>query len=318
MVTRMAQCPEIEPAYLISMGNQNDLTLGDMANYFKDKDDVQVIAVYAEGFNDLDGLAFCQAVRSAVLAGKDVIVYKAGRTPEGKKATAGHTASLAGDYMVCESCVRQAGAIVARTFTEFEALVMLAQRLNGKVVRGNRLGAISSAGFETVGMADSIQSDDFDMRLARISEATVEKLKRVLVKKGVASLVNVCNPLDINPGSDDEVLCVAARAFCEDPGVDAVVLSILPMTPALSIDLLNQGSSDGQDSVVPMLKKLVRETDTLLVCSVNAGSYYDTFIRKLEEVDIPVFRSADTAVSALSHYIEGRLNSTRIRANAGL
>lgn len=318
MVTRLAQCPEIEPAYLISMGNQNDLTLGDMANYFKDKEDVQVIAVYAEGFNDLDGLAFCQAVRSAVLAGKDVIVYKAGRTPEGKNATAGHTASLAGDYMVCESCVRQAGAIVARTFSEFEALVMLAQRLNGKVVRGNRLGMISSAGFETVGMADSIQSDDFDMRLARISEATVEKLKRVLVKKGVDSLVNVCNPLDINPGSDDEVLCVAARAFCEDSGVDALVLSILPMTPALTIDLLNQGSSDGRNSIVPMLEKLVRETDTLLVCSVNAGRYYDGFIRKLEEADIPVFRSADTAVSALSHYIEGRLNSTRIRANAGL
>ena len=47
----------------------------------------------------------------AVLAGKDVIFYKAGRTPEGKTATSGHTASLAGDYMVCESCVSQAGGI---------------------------------------------------------------------------------------------------------------------------------------------------------------------------------------------------------------
>lgn len=319
MVIRMAQCPQIEPAYQISMGNQNDLTLGDMANYFKEKEDVQIIAVYAEGFNDLDGLAFCQAVRSAVLAGKDVIVYKAGRTPEGKNATAGHTASLAGDYMVCESCVRQAGAIVARTFSEFEALVMLAQRLNSKVVRGNRLGAISSAGFETVGMADSIQSDDFDMRLARLSEATVEKLTGILVEKGVAGLVNVRNPLDINPGSDDEVLCFAARAFCEDPGIDAVVLSILPMSPALTIDLENQGSSvDDSKGIVTMLAKQVRETDTILVCSVNAGTYYDGFIRKLEEADIPVFRSADTAVSALSHYIEGRLNSSRIRANAGL
>ncbi len=90
------------------------------------------------------------------------------------------------------------------------------------------------------------------------------------------------------------------------------------MTPALTIDLENQGSRDGGESIVAMLKKLVRETDTILVCSVNAGRYYDGFIRKLEEADIPVFRSADTAVSALSHYIEGRLNSTRIRANAGL
>ncbi len=318
MVTRMAQCPEIEPAYLISMGNQNDLTLGNMVYYFKDKDDVQVIAIYAEGFNDLDGLAFCRAVRCAVLAGKDVIVYKAGRTPEGKKATAGHTASLAGDYMVCESCVRQAGAIVARNFTEFDGLVMLAQRLNGKVVRGNRLGAISSAGFETVGMADSIQSDDFDMRLATIGHETVAKLKRILTQKGIDSLVNVRNPLDINPGSDDDVLCVAARAFCEDPGVDAVVLSILPMTPALTINIENQGAVEGRQSIVTMLERLVRENDTLLVCSVNAGKYYDGFVRRLEAADIAVFKSADTAVSALSQYIEGRLNATRIRVDAGL
>ena len=120
MLHRSNQCPQLSPAYMISMGNQTDLTLGDMVAYFKDSDQVDVIAVYAEGFNDLDGLAFCRAVRGAVLAGKEVVFYKAGRTAEGKAATSSHTASLAGDYMVCESCVSQAGAIVARNFVEFQ------------------------------------------------------------------------------------------------------------------------------------------------------------------------------------------------------
>ncbi|MCP4454979.1 MAG: CoA-binding protein, partial [Planctomycetes bacterium] len=111
MLHRSHQCPQLSPAYMISMGNQTDLTLGDMVEYFKSCDQVDVIAVYAEGFNDLDGLAFCRAVREAVLAGKEVVFYKAGRTVEGKAATSSHTASLAGDYMVCESCVSQAGAI---------------------------------------------------------------------------------------------------------------------------------------------------------------------------------------------------------------
>ena len=30
--------PELDPAYMISMGNQNDLTLGDMMSYLKDRD----------------------------------------------------------------------------------------------------------------------------------------------------------------------------------------------------------------------------------------------------------------------------------------
>lgn len=318
MVTRMAQCPEIEPAYLISIGNQNDLTLGDMVHYFKDKDDVNTIAVYAEGFNDLDGLDFCKAVRLAVLAGKEVVFYKAGRTPEGKNATAGHTASLAGDYMVCESCVRQAGAIVARNFSEFENLLLLSQRLNNKEIRGNRLGAISTAGFETVGMADSIQSDDFAMCLAELDEETVEKITQLLIAKRLDSLVNVHNPLDINPGSDDDVLTMVAGAFCNDPGVDAVVLSVLPMAPALSITIENQGSLVNDTGIIPMLKELSSESQTPIVCSVNAGKDYDDFIEKLAQTDIPVFRSADTAVAALSQYIEGRLNVARIRGNSGL
>jgi acyl-CoA synthetase (NDP forming) len=122
MLHRSHQCPHMNPAYMISMGNQTDLTLGDMVHYFKSSENVDVIAVYAEGFNYMDGLEFCKAVRQAVLAGKEVVFYKAGRTLEGRAATSSHTASLAGDYMVCETCVQKAGAIVARTFSEFQDL----------------------------------------------------------------------------------------------------------------------------------------------------------------------------------------------------
>ncbi|NCC94995.1 MAG: CoA-binding protein, partial [Opitutae bacterium] len=204
MLHRSSQCPELVPAYMISMGNQTDLTLGDMVSYFKDSDQVDVIAVYAEGFSDLDGLAFCRAVREAVMAGKEVVFYKAGRTPEGKSATSGHTASLAGDFMVCESCVRQAGAIVAQNFNQFQDLFLLAETLNAKKIRGNRLAAVSGAGFEAVGMADSIQSDDYSMQLAPFAPESVEKIAGVLREKRLDALVSIVNPLDINPAADDD------------------------------------------------------------------------------------------------------------------
>jgi len=318
MASCMAQCPEMNPAYLLSMGNQTDLTIGDMVQYFKDSDDVDVIAVYAEGFQDLDGLAFCRAVRQAVVAGKEVVFYKAGRTPEGKNATAGHTASLAGDYMVCESCVQQAGAVVARNFGEFENLVLLAQRLHGKRIRGNRLAGISSAGYEAVGMADSIHSDDFEMRLAVLGEATVKRLNALFASKRLSNLVNVCNPLDFNPAADEETYIEASRAICEDPGVDAVVLSILPMGPGLSINLDNQDALSGEDSLADRMIRLFRETETPLICSVKTGPGYERFIAAMSDGGIPIFRSADTAVTALSQYIESRLNAARVKGNSGL
>lgn len=55
LLNRFSQTPEMSPSHPISMGNQTDLTLGDMMRHFMDSQEVDVIAVYAEGFKDLDG-----------------------------------------------------------------------------------------------------------------------------------------------------------------------------------------------------------------------------------------------------------------------
>jgi acyl-CoA synthetase (NDP forming) len=321
MLHRTHQYPFLAPAYMISMGNQTDLTLGDMVWYFKDSDQVDVIAVYAEGFNDLDGLAFCKAVQEAVLAGKEVVFYKAGRTPEGKVATGSHTASLAGDYMVCESCVSQAGAIVARSFTEFQELMLLAETLSRKTIRGNRLAAVSGAGFEAVGMADSIQSDDFSLELARCQDSTWQAVAQVLENKGLSALVTLSNPLDINPSADDEAHALICEALAKDPRVDAVILSLDPLSPAMkTLDNTSMTTFDmhRNDSIRQLIADLVHRTNVPIVTVVDGGRLYDPLRDALMEAGVPVFFVCDQAVAALALYIQGRLRSDAIRSNAGL
>ena len=358
MLHRTHQCPELRPAYMISMGNQTDLTLGDMVSYFQNCDTVDVIAVYAEGFNDLDGLKFCTAVHQAVLAGKEVIFYKAGRTPEGEAATSSHTASLAGDYMVCENCVRQAGAIVARTFTEFQELFFLAENLNDKKIAGNRLAAVSGAGFEAVGMADSIVSDDFQMHLAAFSDITRNRLAAILKEKHLDSLVTLANPLDINPAADDETHVRIAHVILEDPGVDALVISLDPLSPAMATlkgsgKKSGQGAQgagqderqrDGQDerqgaaqrdrqgsragvsqydmdreqSIKNLMISLVQKSDKPVITVVDGGRLYDPLRDVLIEHGIPVFNVCDKAIAALSLYVQGRLAAEMIRTASGI
>jgi acyl-CoA synthetase (NDP forming) len=320
MLHRSHQCPQLAPAYMISMGNQTDLTLGDMMTYFKDSDQVDVIAVYAEGFNDMDGLVFCRAVRDAVLAGKEVVFYKAGRTPEGQAATSSHTASLAGDYMVCESCVSQAGAIVARTFSEFQELMLLAETLNTKTIQGNRLAAVSGAGFEAVGMADSIQSDDFTMEFARFGHNTVGDVRSVLAAKGLDRLVTISNPIDINPAADDQVHCDIAAILCRDPEVDAVIISVDPMSPAmqtLDTDPDDRFSMHNKGAVLHRLIHLNDTCATPIVGVVDGGRLYDPLRDALIAGSIPVFNVCDGAVAALSLYIQGRLRANAIRVSQG-
>ena len=320
MLHRSSQCPELAPAYMISMGNQTDLTLGDMVSYFKDSDEVDVIAVYAEGFCDLDGLAFCRAVREAVMAGKEVVFYKAGRTPEGKSATSGHTASLAGDFMVCESCVRQAGAIVAQNFNQFQDLFLLAETLHSKKIRGNRLAAVSGAGFEAVGMADSIHSDDYAMQLAPFAPDTVDKIAGVLREKKLDALVGIVNPLDINPAADDDSHARIAAILAADPGVDAVVLGLDPLSPAMhtladttvpAFDLHAQGS------IAQLLPEAAKQSDKPVIGVIDGGRLYDPLRDVLMAGGVPVFPVCDRAVAALAQYIQARLHADMLRGGLG-
>jgi acyl-CoA synthetase (NDP forming) len=320
MLHRSSQCPELAPAYMISMGNQTDLTLGDMVSYFKDSDQVDVIAVYAEGFCDLDGLAFCRAVRGAVMAGKEVVFYKAGRTPEGKSATSGHTASLAGDFMVCESCVRQAGAIVAQNFNQFQDLFLLAETLHGKKIRGNRLAAVSGAGFEAVGMADSIHSDDYAMQLAPFAPDTVDKIAGVLREKKLDALVGIVNPLDINPAADDDAHARIAAILAADRGVDAVVLGLDPLSPAMHTLADTQNSAfdlHAQGSIARLLPEVARQSDKPVIGVIDGGRLYDPLRDALMASGVPVFPVCDRAVAALAQYIQARLHADMLRGGLG-
>lgn len=316
MLCRTSQAPELSPAYMISMGNQTDLTLGDMMKYFVTADTVDAIAVYAEGFKDMDGLGFAMAVRDAVLAGKEVIFYKAGRTPEGKSATSGHTASLAGDYMVCESCMRRAGAMVARTFTEFQNLLYAASVFAEKKVKGRNIAAVSGAGFEAVGMADSLHTDDYTMPLGTFSSATIKALSELLAAKKLDKLVTVQNPLDINPSADDETHVEAARIILSDDNIHALAIGLDPLSPNIMSlpDADNpEKSLESPASIVNSLEKLLKGCAKPVVTVVEGGELFIPMRKMLKKAGIPVFSNCDTAIAVLSIYMESRLFAEQLR-----
>jgi len=218
--------------------------------------------------------------------------------------------------MVCESCVRQAGGIVAQTFPQFEDLLMLSQRLHGKRIIGNRLAALSGAGFEAVGMADNIQSDDYAMQMARFSQATVQDIASMLKEKKLDTLVEIKNPLDLNPAADDEAHTWAAQSLGQDPNVDAVVVGLDPLSPAmrtLSECETRQYSFDDPGSIAVEMPRIVAALEKPVVGVVDGGRLYDPLVDELMQKGMAVFRSSDRAVNALALYIEGRLLAEGLR-----
>ncbi len=314
MITRMSKLSFLDPAYAVSIGNQIDVTASDILRFMNTLDDIKTVSFYIEGFCDEDGLVFTKAVKEAIPKGKEVILYKAGRTPEGKNATSGHTASIAGDYMVCESCVSQAGAIVAEDFTQFEGLLRLSSTMSDKLVTGNRLAAISNAGYESVGIADNILGEDYQLELAELSQTTHDLLEEVIKTAHLDSLVDVENPIDVTPMAGEGVYESSIRVLLNDKNVDAVIAAIVPLTPILHT-LENEAEDfdfTSEKNLIKRISRLAADTTKPLVMVVDSGPLFDPLANALQHSGLPVFRSADRAVSALGKYIDGRLRMSKI------
>jgi len=307
IISTLSDEPWLAPRYALSIGNQIDLTAGDLLSFLADDPDIDVFAVYVEGFRPDDGLAFAAAVKAAVAHGKDVVFYKAGRTEEGRSATAGHTASVAGDYAVCENALAQAGAFVAADFSEFSDYLRLTLPLRGRRAAGKRLAAISNAGFETVGMADSIRRNGAELVLPPFGARTEEALAKILFDHGLDALVDVRNPFDITPMTNDTVYADLVAEVLADPGIDAAVIGIVPLTPALQTlppgDGYHESITD-PGSIAQRLPRLVAATDKPVIAVVDAGRLFDPLADALRGGGLPVFRSADRAVRALCTWID--------------
>ncbi len=308
IITRTSNVETLDPMITVSLGNQADLTISDMVHAIGERPDIHTIGVYVEGFNDLDGLDMLQVVRKVVERGTTVVFYKAGRTAQGRDAAAGHTASVAGDYDICEAGATGAGAIVANTFKEFEQLLELSAGLHDKAVGGTRLGAISNAGFEAVGIADCVRGVRDEVRIPVLPEPTSAQIAAVLDRHRLSGLVNVRNPLDLTPMAGEAAYEGAAEAMLACDEVDALLVSAVPLTPALAT---TEKELAARESLADVLHRLGERTDKPIVAVVDSGALYEPLVRKLRERHIPVFRSADQAVRSLGKYLSHRVRVHR-------
>jgi len=54
---------------------------------------------------------------------------------------------------------------------------------------------------------------------------------------------------------------------------------------------------------------LVKQSDKPIITVVDGGAIYDPLAEALEKGDIPVFRTADRAMTAIAKYIEGPIRA---------
>jgi acyl-CoA synthetase (NDP forming) len=301
-ITRLSKHPRLSPRYVITCGNQMDLTIGDFLERLAEDQSIFLFAVYIEGLKGLDGAKVLKACRRIRDSGRVVLVYRAGRSAAGAAASASHTASIAGDYAVTRALLSQAGVVVAERLDDFDDALSAFALLRGKERGGRRLGALSNAGFECVASADNLGA----LELASFAEATSRRLSEAFERAGIGGIVDVHNPLDLTPMADDEAYEECFGAILDDPGVDCGLVGIVPLTASLqSLESGPDYAGDlgREDGLAARYGRLMARIRKPWVAVVDSGSLFDPFARALEARGIPTFRSADRALAALGLWV---------------
>ncbi len=82
-------------SHLVSVGNESDVTVGEILDAMVDDDETRVILLFLETLRDAKTLS--AALKRAHEAGKPVIAYKLGRSEQGDALSQSHTGAIAGN-----------------------------------------------------------------------------------------------------------------------------------------------------------------------------------------------------------------------------
>ncbi len=199
----------------LGLGNKVDVNECDALSYLLEDEQTEIIGMYLEDVRE--GRRFLETARKGT-AKKPVLVIKGGRTREGAKATASHTASMAVEDSVFEGVARQAGILRLTGIDDF--VRCLKGFLNMPLPQGGRLAFVTYSGAQAIMSIDA--SVDHGIQIARLSDSTIEKISRV-----IATASKTRNPVDIFPDwlshGFEKTSTEIMNSLLDDPGVDGVI-----------------------------------------------------------------------------------------------
>ena len=288
----------LSPRVIVSYGNQLDVDPGDLIRYLDRDPSIDVIACYIEGFNPGGGRKFFD-----ITAGvrKPIIVYKAGRTAEGQRATESHTASIAGEYEVAKAAMKQAGLIVADTMIDHGDFIKTFALLNNFEVSGRRVAIIANAGYEKTDAADNLG----ELEVATLDAETQDALRAVL-----PPYVNVEPLLDLTPMAGDATFEHCIRTVLASSQVDALVVSVVPHSSLLHTtdeEIARNEEAHLAARIVRLVQRYRKPTLVSVNVAFGAGAVYNRFGQLLDSGGVPTFLTASRAMICLNAFIRYRL-----------
>jgi acetate---CoA ligase (ADP-forming) len=290
MLFNLLQEAGIGVNFVMTTGNEADLTVGEALAYVVEDENTKVILTYLEGLRD--GESFSRTARRAAEQGKPVIALKVGNSASGQKAAATHTAALTGSAAAYKSYFAKMGILEAG---DSDDVVDLAQVfVPGKLPKGSRVGIVTMSGGVGILLAD--RCEEAGLEVPELSAELQERINRVIPAFGSAQ-----NPIDVTAQSlnqgDEFKQCL--KILLESTELDMLIVAITMATGKLAEKI-------GLD-----ISDCAQETKKPVVVSWSVGQVAKPGFTVLQQAGIPLYHSparAAKAIGALNRYASFQRN----------
>jgi len=259
----------------VSLGNKADVSGNDLIAHWGDDPEVGVILLYLESFGA--PRRFTRLARETTRAGKPILAVKAGRTAAGARAATSHTGALAQVDLATDALFSQCGVQRADTIEQlFDAAVAFSR---APLPKGNRVAILTNAGGPGILIADACEGHG--LMVGDLTDQTQTELRAIL-----ADEASVANPIDMIASATPEQIERALRIVLNDPGVDAVIASYVPL--ALEAPLVARAFEVG-----------ARGSDKPVLAVLMGKRGLPQGMAELEDSPIPAYRFPESAARAL-------------------
>jgi len=274
---------------LISVGNEVDLAVGEIADMMVDDPKTNAILLFMETLRDGDRLA--RAARRAHAAGKPVIAYKLGRSAIGQELAKSHTGAIAGSDATFDAFCRRHG--IARV-SMFESLVDVpALLVDRPKAKGKRVAVATTTGGGAAMVVDNMAMAGLD--IADPPQALVDWLKPLGIAAGEGKLIDLTLA-----GAKPEIVASTIERLLADDANDAaifVVGSSAQFNPELAVEPLLKFAKSAKPFAVALTPAAEKSLALLTAAGVPAFRHPESCA---EAMAVCLMRPAPQSVPAIA------------------
>lgn len=259
-----------------SYGNECDLTMPEILEYYGQDEGTRVIMMQIESFKDPKKFL---EVASRITPHKPILAIKAGRTKEGSVAVSSHTGTLVDQAAMAKALFQKAGVV---DFVDSDEMIKTAIAMSMQPIpKGKRIGIITNTGGPGIQAVDT--SVDNGLELSRWSEAGRQRLAQSLYAEA-----SLGNPVDVVATAGPDHFHAAVDTLLHEESVD---MAMVYFVTAPFVDL---------PAIATRIKEATTNADKPVVCVVCTIDKWAGLIHQLRESGIPVYDFAEDAARSLA------------------